>query len=275
MNWCNKELIQNTVVLNQTECNIICATGLTIDPDTSDIYVSDWSRSLIQVYDKNLSRKGSFKVKEELHYPRGLRFKRGKLYVTETSGNRNYYKFKVFSRNGTLIQEIWDSHKLKFNHCLALDVDRKENIYVCDASNRVIKVTSAEGDFISEFGRGKLTWPIDIRIFKTLIYVLDFKTSLMFIFDLEHNFVTNFSLPSKCQASYFAINSNGDIIFSDKKMNRLVKINGNHTLVIPFEGLNGKYKGSICKGIEVDKEGRIISVCQAEKGILRIIEDSN
>ena len=276
MNWSNKELIQSTVVLNQTNCDMACATGLTIDPDTSDIYISDWKENIIQVYDGNFTCKGSFKINEKVHHPRGLRFRHGMLYVAETSGNKNYYKVKVFSRKGVLMQEIWDSHKLQFNHCLALDVDHKENIYVCDANNRVIKVTSADGNFISGFGRGKLTWPIDIRIFKTLIYVLDSRTTSMFIFDLEHNFVTSFSLPSNCHASYFAINSNGDLIFSDKHQNRLVKINGDHVLIIPLEGLDCKYKGkSVCKGIEVDKEGRIISVCQANKGILRMIEDSN
>ncbi|KAI6660988.1 PEP-CTERM domain protein [Oopsacas minuta] len=255
MDTCTQELIHNAFVINQIDCGKSYAAGLAIDPETSKIYISDWKGNCVHVYDKDLKENSKFNNKTPIRSPRGLRFKDGMLYVAESNGNIDHSCVKVFLRDGTFIQEIghWGSHEQQFRLSLALDVDEYKNIYICDRGHSIIKVMTSEGKLLSKFGRENLKWPIDIRIYKTFIYVLDHKYTHMFVFDLEHNFVTEFCLPSRYTSSYFVINSEGEIIFSDNKNGRLVKINGFHTLIYHTQLPHNRIDISN-KGIEMDRE---------------------
>ena len=269
------QVTQKVSVINQKKCgennNL---TGVAIDPETEIIYVANWSGNCIIAYNKQLERQEISKNKFLVRSPRGLRFKHGLLYVAESDGNKKISCVKVFQREGTLLQEFgsWGSNDSQFRYSLALDVDTYKNMYICNSGEGIIKVVSKEGKFISKFGRNNLVWPIDIRIHKTLIYVLGYRKPRMFVFDLEHNFVTEFCLPIKGSPSYFVLNSSDELIYSDNKCVNLLKVNGSISFILEYP--HHHHAGR--KGIEMDSEGRIINVLllQGCRGCyLQVIED--
>ena len=267
------ELVQSLLILKQQEYGESISAGVAIDPQTEIIYISSWKGCRIIIFNKELEEQRFPKNKFIVKYPRGLRFKHRMLYVAESDRNTNHSCIKVFQRDGTLFQEFgsWGAHNSQLQLPLALDVDIHKNLYILNSSDGKIKLFSKEGKFISKFGRQELSWPIDIRIYKTLIYVLGHRIPLMFVFDYEQNFVTVFTLPFKGESSYFAINSSGELIFSVRQSVNIVVVNEHSyaTLESPHHSNEADRKG-----IEMDNKENLVTVFCTRKGsFIQVIQD--
>ena len=236
------------------------AEGLAIDTETETIYISSWRGCRILVFKGESEEEipelsNLFIVK----YPCGLRFKHRMLYVTESDKLGSHTCIKVFQRNGKLLMTFgpWGTYKVQFIHPLALDVDIDKNMYICNAEGGTIKVFSKGGKLISEFGKGNQLKPTDIRVYKTLIYVLDHKNPRVLVFDYKYNFVTEFAIPQIIKSNYFVIN---ELILSSKCCD------------------NSHYFTHYCtngrRGIDMDSKERLISAFHAVSGYtLQVIED--
>ena len=273
--YLNTPVRQDMVVIRekhyQSGRGVPYPTGLAIDLNSKQIYISDWKANCIDVFSKSLAWEKIF-TKFRIKSPRGLRFKHNMLYVAESDGNIQHSCIKVFYKNGVLAQEIgcWGERRLRFQYSLSLDVDTSGNIYICDALNAAIKISSDEGNFVAQFGFKYLQWPIDIRIYNTLIYVLDYHTKCMSVFTLlDYYLVTKFKLPRQCaQPNYFVINQENELIIVDK-LDHIYKMNEFHIFM-----LVGKEKTINRKGIEINGEGNLVHILSnQEKGHLQIIED--
>ena len=59
-------------------------------------------------------------------------------------------------------------------------------IYVCDSNNKRIQILSKHFKFISKFGEDSLSEPLDIKLSKDYIYVLDVSNPCVYLFDYDH-----------------------------------------------------------------------------------------
>ena len=66
---------------------------------------------------------------------------------------------------------------------------RNESIYIADASNHRIQIFSIAGKFLSEFGKGQLSFPYSIALYDKWVFVggLGFTWTAVFKFQITNN----------------------------------------------------------------------------------------
>ena len=158
---------------------------------------------------------------------------------------------------------------MEFSWPAGLTIDESNgNIYVCDYLNNRIQILSQDFRFISQFGKDILKKPLDVRLSKEYIFVLDESNPCLHLFNYNHILLKSvISRGKRMQVfdpSYFFIDQTDNILISDYGSDSILIFNNEFQLI---------HKISVSPnpmGIIVDKRGRVIVVIRIENSCLQI-----
>ena len=261
------------------EGNLKAPTGIAIDPKTNNIYIADNTGSCVKVY----SKEGKFLLKidhkDKMLAPYGLCIDDDLMYVTQTKSS----SISLFRLDGTFLRKIGKSGSNEAEFLLPLGVTTDPDngdVYVCDSGNNRIQVFNRNLVFKRTFGNGHLKRPRDININANgEIIVLDSSLVCLHTFgkggkhfdQVVHSSKNTLELTGVREPQFFALDHQGNAVISDA---------GNHSLCvftmkgeqIKVIGGYGQEEGEFIhpQGIAVGNDGRIVSVCNRDKGQIQI-----
>ena len=151
------------------------ARGFALDPINSNLFICNESAHCIRVFSSKFDRLFSFfgGKSHNLRYPWGICIKNNRVYVTEHYSSA----LSVFTLAGDRVSKCSFIHtknaKTNLSFLNGLTVDESGDIYICDQSNhRIFVLTHSDyGHF--EFARSTLIQPLDIKIHRDNIIILD------------------------------------------------------------------------------------------------------
>ena len=127
-----------------------------------------------------------------------------------------------YQLNGKFISKIgkYGNGELEFScpHGLAID-ESNGNIYVSDCHNNRIQILSQDFRFLSQFGKDILKSPLDVKLSKEYIFVLDYSNPCLHLFSYNH--ILQKSVISRGKGMqvinpyYFFIDQTDNILISD------------------------------------------------------------
>ena len=94
-----------------------------------------------------------------------------------------------------------------------------EFVFICNGGHNRIEVLKLDLTFVNNFGKDKLKYPQDIKLFKNQIFVLVQLNSTIHTFNTEHNYLRSIhftGLQSQIShAFFFTIDNKGNFIVGD------------------------------------------------------------
>ena len=243
--------------------------GVTVDNKTENIYVADLSNNCVKVFDstgKYLFRFGDSKGEGKLCYPKGVAIYGDRILITQ--GNNCILNYQL---NGKFVSRIGRQGRgeLEFNDLFSLTIDESNgDIYICDRNNNRIQILNIDLSFKSQFGNDKLKNPRDVKLSKEYIYVIDESNPCLHLFNYNH--ILQKSVISQGEGMevinplFCFVDQTNNILISDFSSNSITIFNTEFQLIhkIPVS--------THPTGVTVDKQGRVIVVCQAVKDCLQI-----
>ena len=170
---------------------MIYPAGIATD-DADNIYVS--SEHQLQKFSsrgeliKCTGEKG--KKEGEFDEPRGLTLYDNEVYVCD----RNNHRIQIFDLHLNFVRSI-GSHgegRGEFNQPFDVKFDTAGNMYVAEWGNGRVQVMDRSGQFIREFGEGKLKGPSGLHIADKYVYVSDLSGDCIVVYETSGQFVTSF-----------------------------------------------------------------------------------
>ena len=241
--------------------------GVTVDHNTSHIYVADCGNNCVKVFDntaKYLSKFGDGMGEWKMSYPRGLLIHDDKVFVSHDDC------ILVYQLDGKFVSSIGSrgSGEPQFNHPCGLSSDEYNNdIYICDAYNNRIQILTENFQFKSQFGKDTLHSPLDIKLYTDNIFILDTSNPCLHIYNkdlvLQVNVVTRGVGQQVVSPCFFFIDNFGNILITDYRSNSILILNSEFELI---------HKISVTEptGITMDNEDRIIVLCHTANNCLQI-----
>ena len=243
--------------------------GVTVNHNTGNIYVADYGNKCVKVFDntaKYLFKFGGEKGEGKLSNLRGLHICGNKLLVIQWN-----HCLQVYQLDGKFVLRIGSqgNGQLQFNNPFGLSTDvYNGDIYICDHSNHRIQILSENFQYKSEFGKDILHYPRDIKLYKDNIFVLDESNPCLRIYNkdlvLQKSVVTRGVGQQVVNPLFFFIDKFGSILISDCTSKSILILNSE------FEFIHNISVSPSPMGITMDKEGRVIVVCQAANNCLQI-----
>ena len=199
--------------------------GIAID-DADNIYVSSLhklqkftsSGELIKCIGQNGSEKGNFKD------PRGITLFKEQVYVCDRDNGR----IQVFDLDLNFIESIsprGSKGEVEFNAPFDVEFDSAGNMYIAEYSKKRVQVLHVSG--LSE-GRGQqlLTGPTGVHIVDKYMYVSDFDSHCIVVYETSGQFVTSFGMGGHNEGKFdgpYSITScaDGFIYVCDYRNNRI------------------------------------------------------
>ena len=153
----------------------------------------------------------------------------------------------------------------------------ESNLYVCDSNNNRINVYS-NNYIIRTITHTFLYLPLDVKIHEKSIFVLNSKSPYVLEFDLTGYFLNKFLLDNGWESnfipSFFCIDSTGRFLITDRRepyiyvFNKLVY--AKQALETRLELEHGEDRLVEPRGVCLDREGRVIVVCNYKDAMLQI-----
>ena len=236
-------------------------TGVSVDCLTGNIFVGDCFNDRLQVFDKDGKylykfgdRDGAGKIKR----PLCIDFYQNQIFVSQRTGGCLF----LCDLNGTFLQQIGtpgNGEGQFYNpHGIAINQSNGE-IFVCDRGNNRVQIFSKYFRFKSQFGKGILKSPTDIKLTSEFMYLLI--TTKPFLYCFKHDLtqvqspvLTSISKHLKNPWS-FCIDGAGNFIISDYDLNAVIIFNHQGDVV-------HRITDSVQKpmGVTLDARGRILLV---------------
>ena len=168
--------------------------GIAID-DADNIYVSSdhklqkftSSGELIKCVGQEGSKEGEF------NFPRGVTLYDNQVYVCDHYNHR----IQVFDLDLNFIRSIGSQGKGRgeFNDPFDVKFDSAGNMHVAEYGNMRVQVMDVNGRFIRAFGqerKGRLSGPSAVHIVDNFMYVSDFTSDCIVVYETSGRFVTSF-----------------------------------------------------------------------------------
>ena len=183
----------------------------------------------------------------------------------------------MYELEGKLIKSVGSkgNRRAQFKYPLGLDVsDRNNNIYVCDCYNHRIQILTKELKYHSMLGIDLLKHPLDVKITRDRVLVLDSSDPCMFVFNSDHvltNRLITCGVGKQTRNSFcFDIDREYNIIMSDYANHCVYVFNQDGEQIHKF-GKRGQGIGEFFHpyGIALDNTGRIIVVCEKNTNCLQ------
>ncbi|KAI6651006.1 NHL repeat containing protein [Oopsacas minuta] len=242
--------------------------GVTIDDTTGDIYVADSGNNSVKVFDDNgkiIFKFGDEEGEGKMYGPIGLAIYRERILISQSSNSILNYQV-----NGNFISRIGKQGggELEFDHPSGLTFDDSNgDIYICDSSNVRIQILSKELTYKSHFGQDTLEYPVDVKLSKEFIYILDQSNPCLHLYN--YDFILQKSFISRgygLQLNYpwfFYIDTSNNIVITD--IGSISIFNSQYELI-------HEVSLSDPSGVTLDNRGRVIVVCEAfEKLCLHVL----
>ena len=243
-------------------------SGVTVDNTTGNIYIADCLNDSVKVFDtfaKFLFRFGDKNGEGTMYQPVGITICGDRVLVSQNHCILSYQlDGKFVSKFGS-----YGSGELQFDSPHSLTADQcTGDIYICDFRNKRIQIISQTFQFKSQFGKGIIQHPHDIKLHKDDIYILDIANPCLHIFNKDLVIRKSFLSKGKGQhvinPCFFFIDRFDNIIISDDGANFILILNSEFTCIhkIPVSDHP--------MGVTVDNEDRVIVVSRADKNCLQI-----
>ena len=244
---------------------------MSIHYKSGNIYIAEQSNHRVQVFSYNGDY--LFMFSEKMSNPIGICVFQNTVFVTQLIGDC----VNMYELEGKLMKSVGSSGngEAQFNLPYGIDVsDRNHNIYVCDYSNNRVQILTEELKYHSVLGIGLFTNPLDIKVTRDRVLVLDESDPCMFIFNSEHLLINRIiSRGSGKQTNgpiSFDIDRDYNIMMSDFNNHCVYVFNKEGKQIHKF-GKQGQGIGEFYYpyGIVLDNIGRIIVVCWKDKNCLQ------
>ena len=246
-----------------------CPRDVTVDNETGNIFIADTYNNCIKVFDSTGKYLFQFGDKED----------EGKMYrlisvaicgdrILISQSNDCILNYQL---DGKFISKIGKSGngELEFIWPEGLAIDESNgNIYVSDCHNNRIQILSQNFRFISQFGKDILKKPLDVKLSKEYIFVLDESIPCLHLFNYNHILLKSIISRSKgmqvINPYYFFVDQTDNILISDFGSDSIRIFNKEFLLIHEISVSPNP------QGITVDKRGRVIVVCRADRNCLQI-----
>ena len=242
---------------------------VTVDNKTGNIYITDTENNCVKVFDstgKYLFIFGDNECEGKMYFPLSVAIYGDRILISQ--GNNCILNYQL---SGKFISKIGSrgNGELEFDcpHGLTID-ESNENIYVSDCNNNRIQILSQDFRFISQFGKDTLKYPLDVKLSKEYIFVLDESNPCLHLFNYNH--IIQKSIISRGKGMqvinpwFFFIDQTDNILISDCDSNSI------HIFDKEFQLIHKISVSPKPVGITVDKRGRVIVVCHSENNCLQI-----
>ncbi|KAI6650881.1 hypothetical protein LOD99_5721 [Oopsacas minuta] len=158
--------------------------GVTIDHQTGNIYIADYREKSVMVFDstaKYLFRFGDSNGKGEMNHPSGLAICGNRILIS-------LYNHCIlnYTLDGLFISKIgkYGNGELEFSYPFSLTMNESnEDIYICDYYSNIVQILTKDFHFKSQSGRDILKYPLDVKVFKKYIYIIDESNPCLHIFE--------------------------------------------------------------------------------------------
>ena len=243
--------------------------GITVENETGNIYIADQSNDSVKVFDstgKYLFKFGDNEGEGKIYLPLSVAICGDRILISQDN-----HCILNYQLNGKFISKIgkYGNGELEFNCPFGLTIDESNgNIYVGDCDNNRIQILSHDFRFISEFGKDILKYPLDVKLSKEYIFVLDLSNPCLHLFNytniLQKSVISRGKGMQVINPCNFFIDQTDNTLISDRGSNSICVFNKEYQLV---------HKISVSSnpmGITVDKIGRLIVVCRADNNCLQI-----
>ena len=239
--------------------------GVTVDSKTGNIYIADQLNNCVKVFDSTGRYLFKFGDNILMLSPRGVAICGDRVIISHSNCIVNY------QLNGKFISRIGRQGKgeLEFDFPFGLTINESNgDIYICDCSNNRIQILNQDFSFKSQFGKDILHGPLDVKLSKEYIFVLDTSNPCLHLFSYNH--ILQKSVISRGEGMqviyprFFFIDQTDNILISDSDSNSILIFNKEFLLFhkIPVS----RYP----MGVTVDIQGRVIVVSQSSKDCLQI-----
>ena len=242
--------------------------GVTVDNKTGNIYIADQSNNCVKVFDrtgKYLFKFGDNEAEGKMLYPKGVAIYGDRVIISQDN-----HCILNYQLNGKFISRIGKQGKgeLEFDYPFGLTINESNgDIYICDFNNNRIQILNKDFSFKFQFGKDILKQPLDVKLSKEYIFVLDVSNPCLHLFNYNH--ILQKSVISRGKGMqviyprFFFIDQTDNILISDYGSNSIYIFNSQFQLFheIPVSGP---------MGVTVDNQGRVIVVSQSPKNCLQI-----
>ena len=246
-----------------------CPSDVTVENETGNIYIADQANDCVKVFDctgKYLFKFGDNEGEGKMYLPLSVAICGDRILISQANNCILNYQL-----NGKFISKIgkYGNGELEFNFPYGLTIDESNgNIYVIDYSNNRIQILSQDFRFISQFGKDILKYPLDVKLSKEYVFVLNESNPCLHLFNYNH--ILQKSVISRGIGMQVINPWN---FFIDQTDNILISDNGSNSIHIFDKDFQLIHEISVSPnpwGISVDKRGIVIVVCQADDNCLQI-----
>ena len=235
--------------------------GVAVHYQTGNIFVVDQSNNRVQVFDKDgkyLYKFGDRDGAGKMNSPRYIAFYQNKVFVSQLEAGC----LLVYDLNEVFLKQIGTPGNgeglLRSPYGIAIN-ELNGDIFVCDHGNNRVQIFSKDFLFKSQFGKGILNSPSDIKLTNEYIYVLSYTNPFLYSFNYNLTQVQNTVLDSISKHLKrpwsFCIDGAGNFIISDCDQNAIVLFNQEGDLV---HKITDSIQSPV--GVTLDARGRIILV---------------
>ena len=180
---------------------MVYPAGIATD-DAENIYVtSDHKLQKFTSRGKLIKCTGEKEKKEgEFDGPLGLTLYDNEVYVCD----RNNHRIQKFDLDLNFVRSIGSRGKGRGEFDAPLDIkfDTAGNMYVAEWGNGRVQVMDRSGQFIREFGEGKLKRPSGLHIADKYVYVSDESGDCIVVYETSGQFVTSFGRPGQNEGEF-------------------------------------------------------------------------
>ena len=242
---------------------------VTVDNETGNIYIADQYNNCVKVFDSTGKYLFKFRNNEDegkMNLPLSVAICGDRILISQLN-----HCILNYQLNGNFLSKIgkYGKGELEFNCPLGLTIDESNgNIYVSDCYNNRIQILSQDFRFISQFGKDILKSPLDVKLSKEYIFVLDVSNPCLHLFSYNHflqkSVISRGKGMQMINPFHFFIDQTDNILISDYGSNSIQIFNKEFQMI---------HKISVSPkpmGITVDKRGRVIVLRQAENNCLQI-----
>ena len=247
--------------------------GLAICPFTDRIFVATGLFKSVFV----LSETGDylFSIRDNsrgLFTPWGICFLGNIICVTEYTN----HSIVFMTYDGDIVSRAGENFQFLPNVLLTnptrLTSYLNTEVFICDSGNKRLLHLFPDLPFCREIGRAELSRTEDVSIFNNSIYVLDWRSPCVAIFNMDGEFIkrmvnrgsTRFSDVSNPYC--FTIDNYGNILFSDSGSDSIVVLSPSGKLIRKI-GKRGEKEGEFeyPMGIAINSHSQIVSVNRRKK----------
>ena len=242
--------------------------GVTVDHSTGNIYVADHWNHCVKVFDNNAKyvfKFGDSRGEGEMYCPTGLAISCNTVLISQSNDH-----ILVYQLDGKFVSRIGNrgSGDLQFKYPFGLATDENNDIYICDCNNNRIQILSQNFQYKSQFGKDLLHSPTDIKLYRDNTFIIDESNPCLHIFnkhlELQKSVITRGRGQQVINPYFFFIDKFGNILISDFDSNSILILNSEFELIHKFSTSNRP------TGITMDKEDRVIVLCQSANNCLQI-----